>query len=116
PARDEAVENRLHLVRSGVTGRAEPVGRERVANVAQLSLVCATRRRLYDLGAELLRTEACVLVGLDSAESMVDMERRDAVAERRQNVPEARRVGTARNKTGDLAPGRDQLVLPDERL
>jgi len=47
---------------------------------------------------------------------MVHMERRDAVAERRQNVPEARRVGTARNKARDLASGRDQLVLDDERL
>ena len=44
---------------------------------------------------------------------MVDVERRDAVAERAERVPETGRVGAARDEAADLAAGLDQVVLPD---
>src|SRR5205823_5136630 len=81
PARGEAIEDRLHLVRRGVPGRAQAAGMERVADVAELGLVAAARRRLHHLGAEALGAPAGVLVGLLAAQPVVDVQRGDAVAE-----------------------------------
>ena len=71
---------------------------------------------LHDLRAEDVCAEACVPVGVGSAELVVDVERRDAIAEQAEHVPEAGRVGAARNETGDLTARGNQLVLTDEPL
>jgi hypothetical protein len=47
---------------------------------------------------------------------MVHVQRGDLVAERAQRVPEARRVGAARDEAGDGTAGLDQLVAADVRL
>ena len=85
-------------------GRPEPVGRERVADLAQRVLGRGTARAaVHDLRAELLATETGVLLGLSPAQAVVDMERAHPVAERAEDVPEAGRVGAAGDEAGDLA-------------
>ncbi len=73
-------------------------------------------RCLDDLGAEGFPAEAGVLVGLDAAQTVRDVERRDPVAELTEGMPEAGRVRSARDEAGDLAPRLDQAVLADVRL
>ena len=63
-----------------MAGRAQPVGRERVADLAQLVLG-RPAAAVDDLGAERLAAEARVLVRLAPAQAVVDVQRRDAVAE-----------------------------------
>src|SRR5205823_6420458 len=91
-ARDEPVEDRLDLIGGCVAGGAEPVGREAVANLAQLVLG-PTSAAVDDLGAHQLATEARVCLGLFPAQAVVDVERRDAIAELAQEVPRAGRIG-----------------------
>jgi len=47
---------------------------------------------------------------------VVDVQRRDAVAERAERVVQAGRVGAARDEAQDVAAGLDQVVAPDVRL
>ena len=54
-----------------------------------------------------------VLVRLGAAEPVVHMERRDAVAELAERVPEAGRVGPAGDEREHLAAGRNQVVTAD---
>ena len=115
-ARDEPVEDRLDLVRGGVAGRAQPVAADRAALVAECGLGEPAAVELHDLRAERLGAEARVLLGLGAAQLVVHVQRRDAIAERAEQVPEAGRVGAARDEARDLAAGRDQLVLADEAL
>src|SRR6266540_2801297 len=90
-ARDQPVEHGLHLVARGVTRRAEPVGRERVADSSQLVLA-ASAPAIDDLRTELFGTETRVLVSFGPPQSVVDMQRRDPVAELTKGMPEAGRV------------------------
>ena len=62
-ARDDPVEDGLDLVGGGVARGAEPVGRERVADLAPLVLG-ASAAAVDDLGAERVAAELGVLVGL----------------------------------------------------
>ena len=79
-----------------MAGRPEPVSRERIAQIAERFFRCALgRRRVDDLGAQRLATEARVLLRLGSAQPVVHVERADAVAQRTEHVPEAGRVGPA---------------------
>ena len=94
---------------------AEPFGRVRVADVAQLSLGLR-RRCVDDLGAEHVAAEARVDVGLIPAQSVVHVQRGNAIAELAEDVPEARRVGPARDEARGLASGRDQIVAADVPL
>ena len=114
-ARDDSVEDGLDLVGGGVARRAQPVGRERVADLAQLVLG-RPAAAVDDLGAEHVAAERRVLLRLRSAQSVVDVQRRDLVAELAQRVPEAGRVGAARDEAGHLAAGRDQPVPADVGL
>ena len=82
PLDDEPEEDRLDLVGGGVPRRAQPVGGDRVAQVAQLGLGPARRGRVHDLRAEGLAAEARVLVGLGAAQAVVHVQRGDPVAER----------------------------------
>src|ERR1044072_3055445 len=70
PARDEAVEHGLDLVRGRVTGRTEPVARERVTDAPQLILRTAAAA-VDDLGAEGLTAETCVIVRLGSPQPVI---------------------------------------------
>ncbi len=116
-ARDEAVEHRLDLVGGGVARRAETVAGERVAQLAKRLLGGAAFRPALDhLRAEHLAAEAGVLLRLLAAEAVVHVQRVDPIAERPQHVPEAGRVGAARDERDDLAAGRDQLVAADVLL
>src|SRR5437764_1273515 len=66
--------------------------------------------------SEQLGAEAGVLVRLLAAQLVVHVQRRDAVAQRAEQMPEAGRVGAARDETRHVAAGRDQLVGADEAL
>src|SRR4029079_11184596 len=90
-------------------------GRERVAEVAPIVLGRPTGR-VHHFCTETLRAETRVVVGVSSAQSVVHVQRRDAIAERRQHMPEARRVGAARDEAGHGPTRRDQLLLPNELL
>ena len=89
-----------------MAGRAQAVGRDRVARIAQLGL--GVSRPLDHLGAERVAAEARVLVRLGAAEAVGDVERGDAVAELAEDVPEAGRVGAAGDEHRHLAAGLDQ--------
>src|SRR5581483_3974272 len=110
-ARGEPVEDRLDLV-----GRAQAARGERVPKLAQLCLGPARWRDADDLGAELLRAQARVRVRLGTAQPVIDVQRRDAVAELAQRTPEAGRVGAAADEAQHLATGLDQLVPADVLL
>ena len=100
-----------------MAGGPQAVARERVAQLAQGVLGRPLRRRgIDDLGAEHLTAEARVGLGLLRAQAVVHVQRRDAVAERAQHVPETGRVGPARDERDDLAARRDQVVPPDVLL
>ncbi len=111
--RDEAVQDRLDLVGRGVARRAQRVVCERVAELAELRLRQPSTGRLHDDGAERPGAEAGIALGFLSAQTMVDVQRRDPVAERRERVPEAGRVRAARDEAGHVAAGRDELVPAD---
>jgi hypothetical protein len=98
-----------------VPGRAQAVGRERVADLAQLILRRAAAP-VDDLGAEVLDAEACIGLGFVPAQAVVHVQRRRAVAELAQHVPEAGRVGAARDEADQVASLRDQVVTPNEPL
>ena len=106
-ARDEPVEDRLDLVRGRVPCRAQPVAADRAPLLAQSRFGKTAAVELHHLRAEQVGAEPGVLVGLRSAELVVHVQRRDPVAERVEDVPEAGRVGAARDQTGDLAAGRE---------
>jgi hypothetical protein len=111
-ARDEAVEDRLDLVGRRVAGGAEPVGGEGVANLSQLVLSRAVACRaaaVDDLGAEDLAAKARILIGLVAPEAVIDVQRRHAVAELAQDVPEAGRIRPGGDEADDLAARRDQV-------
>ena len=114
-ARDDAIEDGLDLVRRRVARRAQPVGRERVADLAPLVLG-ASSAAVDDLGAEDVAAERGVLVRLAPAQAVVHVQRRDLVAELAQRVPEAGGVRSARDEARDRAAGRDQLLLADVGL
>src|SRR5215468_6296440 len=79
-----------------------------VADLAQLILACRARP-IDDLCPHDLATETGVLVGVMSAQAVIDVQRRDAVAELAEHVPGAGRVGAARNEDGHVAAWRDEL-------
>ena len=95
--------------------RAQPVGRERVADLAQLILGRAAAA-VDDLGAEHVAAELGVLVRLAPAQAVVHVKRRDLVSELTQRVPETGRVRAARDEACDRRSGRDQLVFADVSL
>ena len=92
----------------------QPCGRA-VARVAQRRLGRGARHGLasYDLRPEHLGAEARVGFRLVAAQAVVHVDGRHAVAELAEDVPEARRVRSARDEAGDLAAGGDQLVAAD---
>jgi hypothetical protein len=90
-----------------MTRGAQPVAGERVADAAQLVLGRPSAA-VHDLGSEHLAAVARILVRLEAAQAVVDVERRDAVAEGAQHVPETRGVGAAGDEADHLAAGRDQ--------
>ena len=114
-ARDEPVEDRLHLVGRRVPGRPQTVGRERVADLAQLLLRRASSP-VDDLRPEHLAAEARVLGGLLAPQSVVDVERGDA----RSRAPAARARGRSsrhpRRRAPSPLPRRDELQSSDVRL
>src|SRR3954454_5482367 len=114
PTRDEAVEDRLDLVGKGVTGRPQELRLLRVPELAQLGL----RRpgRAHHTGGEAIRAPAGVLVRLRSPQAMVDVQRRNRVAELPERMEEAGRVGAARDEAEHGLARRDQLVPADVRL
>jgi hypothetical protein len=100
-----------------VAGRAEALGRDGVAKLAELLLCGGTlRRRLDDLGAEALATEPGVLLGLRAAELMVYVESVYAVAEGSKCMPQAGRVGAPRDQAEHFAAGSDEVVPADVLL
>src|SRR5688500_7563233 len=98
-----------------MTRGAQPVRGEGVADAAQLVLGRASAA-VHDLGSEHLAAEARVLVRLGAAQAVVDVERRDAVAELAQYVPETRGVGAAGDEADHLAAGRDQVATANVAL
>src|SRR5579862_249714 len=115
-ARREAKEDRLDLVARGVTRRAQPIGCERVAQLAQLVLAGAQGRDADDLGAELLDAETRVRIRLLTPQTVVDMQGGDAVAELPQRTPEAGRVGAPAHQAEHLSARLDQLMPADVLL
>ena len=99
-----------------MAGRAEAIASDRVALLAQLGLAQPAAVELDHLGAERLGAEARVLVGLRAAEPVVHVQRRDAVAERAERVPQARRVGSAGDEAAHLPARLDQVVRADVLL
>ena len=98
-----------------MTGCAQPVGGERIADVPELRF----RRPAVpvdDLRTELLGAETCVGLGFLAAQPVVHVQRGDAIAKRQQHVPEAGRVGPAGDEHCHLAVRRNQLVAADELL
>ena len=109
-ARDDAVEDRLDLVRGRVAGGAQSgAGRQRRSGARAAPPL--SRRG----GADDSASRACCAVGgvgvrLGAAEPVVDMDGVDGVAERPEDVPEARRVRAPGDEAGHLASGLDQVV------
>ena len=100
-----------------MAGRAQAIGGDGVAKLAQLGLgPRATRRRFDYLRAEALAAEAGVLFGLLAAELMVDVESVYAVAEGPKCMPEAGRVRPTRDQAQDVAPRGDEIVPADVLL
>ena len=94
--------------------RAQSAWGEGVAQVAELSLGASVdRRSLEDFRAEQLAAEAGIVLGLGSAELMVDVERAYAVAEGPKRMPEAGRVRTSGDEAHDLPVRRDEVVPAD---
>ena len=114
-ARDEPVEDGLDLVGGGVPGGAETVGRERVPDLAPVVLG-APAAAVDHLRAEPLGAEARILVGGVTPQPVIHVQRGDAIAELRQDVPETGRVGAARDEAGHVAARRDQVVPADQLL
>ncbi len=99
-----------------MAGRAQAVAPDRVALLPQLGLAQAAAVELHDLRAECLRAEARVALRGGPAQQVVDVERRDAVAERAEHVPQARRVRSAGDEAADAAARLDQGVPADVLL
>jgi hypothetical protein len=76
----------------------------------------AASARLYHFGAEHFTAETRVLFRLFSALVMVHVQGADPVAERPERVPEAGRVGSARDQAEHLAAGLDQVLGADQLL
>ena len=95
--------------------RAQPVGRVGVADVAELGFGLGSWC-VDDLRAQHLAAEARVDVRLLAPQPVVHVERRHAVAELGEHVPEACRVGPTRHEARDLAAGLDQPVPADVAL
>ena len=74
--------------------------------VPQVAEVCLGRRgrRVHDLGAQRRRAVLRVGVRLGAPQPVVDVDGPDAIPEGAQHVPEARRVGAARDEARHLAP------------
>jgi hypothetical protein len=98
-----------------VPGRAQAVGRDRVAQVAERSF---GRGRLDgdDLRSERVGAEARICGGLGAAQAVVDVQRRHVEAELAESVEEASRVGAARNEAHDVATRGNQVVPADVRF
>ena len=73
--------------------------------VSKLRLREAAAVAFDHLGAEHLGAEAGVLLGVGTAQLVVHVQRRGAVSERPEQMPEAGRVGAARDEAGDPAAG-----------
>ena len=116
-ARDEPVEDRLDLVGGRVAGRAQPVGRERVARSRKLGLGRPAARRSTTSAPSTLAAEARVLVGLLAAQAVVHVERRDAVAElararaRGRSSRRRPRRGRATSPPGAISSWRADVLL-----
>jgi hypothetical protein len=91
-------------------GRSEPV-----PQLAQRGLG-RSLRGMDDLGAEGDGAVVGVGVRLRAAETVVDMNGPDGVPELSQHVPEAGRVGSARDEARHLASFGDEALRPDVRL
>ena len=95
-----------------MAGRAQPVGRERVAELAQLGLrrpVAGSAPRRPRRRTPRGRSARPRRTRRRAGRAHVQRARRGSRA--RQRVPEAGRVGAARDEAGDLAAGLDQAVL-----
>jgi len=114
-ARHKPVDDRLDLVGERVAGRAQPVGRKPVTDAPQLVLRRAAVA-VDDLRTEDVPAEAGVRIRLGAPEAVVDVQSRDLVPEPPQNVPEARRVGTARDQDRHRRARNEQALVPNERL
>ena len=110
PAGGQAVDDRLHLIRRRVPGRSQRPRGHRIAEVAQLGFgATSSGRRLDDLGSQARRRNG-VGLGLLAAKPVVHVERRCAIAQLAQCVPEAGRVGAAGDEADDLTARRDQIA------
>src|SRR5437763_459271 len=107
----EPVEDRLHLIGGVVAGGSEPVAGDGPPLVAKGSFREFAAVEFHDLRAERLSAEARILLGVDATQLVVHVERRDAIAERVEHVPQAGRVGAARDEARRLGAGRDALML-----
>ena len=112
-ARDEPVEDRLNLVGGRVPGRAQSVARDGIALLAQLRLAEPLSIELDHFRTQHVPAEACVGRGVVAAEQMVHMQRRHAVAERAEGVPQAGRVSSPGDEAADLAARLDQVIPAD---
>src|SRR5207237_8398060 len=96
---------------------AESRGREGVSDLSHLVLGLALApAAVYDLSAAHVAAEARVLLGLAAPEAVVHVQRRHAVAELPQRVPEAGGVRPSRDEADDLAALGNELALPDVAL
>ena len=117
PARHEPVEDRLDLVARGVAGRAQRARALRVAErraAPPRSRPAPSARTTSAPSSSAQKRASAVRLG--AAQPVVDVERRDAVAELAEREGEAGRVGAARDEAEHLAAGLDQLVAADVRL
>src|SRR5262249_46337851 len=78
--RDEAVQDRRNLVGGGMTGRAQALARDRIAQGAELRLCHSCSVELDDFGAELRRAKVGVGFGLLVAAFVVHVKRGNVVA------------------------------------
>ena len=92
----------------------EPLG----CGVAQRAHRRLGRRRFHPNDPRIHGGCAVVGVGVrgGTADTVVDVDSSDVVPERPERVPEARRVGTARDEARDTATRLHEPVGPDERL
>ena len=97
-------------------GGAEPLAPDRATLLAERGFGEAAAVELHDLGIEHVRAEAGVLVGVRAPQLVVHVERRNAIPERAEDVPETGRVRAARDEARDVAAGWNQLVLAHEPL
>ena len=101
------------MVGGGVPRRSQTPLLDRVALLAQGRLAQASPVELDHVRPERLAAETGVRLGVVAAQLVVHVHRGHPVAERTERVPEARRVGAARDEAADLAPRLDQVVPAD---